>query len=146
MNPYLRATILAAAAYALLLVGRVGAFAMRRHRPSAAGRRRRTRTVVGNEGTIADGGPRRPAAAASSAADRTHKLQRSLLSASRTDDDDHDDDWAPEGSRDDDPKRLFSHDDWTEYRTERRMSDLQDVLLPMLAALVAYLFWVAMVI
>ena len=37
----------------------------------------------------------------------------------------------------------FDHDDWVEYRTNRRFNDMQDIYLPFLAALVAFMFYVA---
>lgn len=52
--------------------------------------------------------------------------------------------------QDEDPRteeRLFDHDDWVEFRSEdRKMDDIEDLMLPFVAALVLYVCFVAFVI
>lgn len=45
------------------------------------------------------------------------------------------------------PERLFDHNDWVEFRSaDRKMNDMEDLMLPFVAAFVVYFFFVAVVI
>ena len=65
--------------------------------------------------------------------------------ASRMDEDEYDDDLKQNNWREE-KEKLFNHDDWSNLRRNRRHNEFQDVMLPMLAIVVLYLFWVAVVI
>ena len=69
----------------------------------------------------------------------------SRLPARRVDDDDEI--AAQKDTEKRKPDRLFSHDDWVEYRSsERKMNDLEDLMLPFVAVFVLYFCFVAVVI
>lgn len=45
------------------------------------------------------------------------------------------------------PEKLYNHDDWVEFRSEeRKMNEIQDMMLPLVAMVVLYTCFVAIVI